>query len=324
MKSAIVVGTAGVALSFVMLAVGFVAGSRRVAPPQPQPQQMASLIGDRAQIEQIVHDYLINNPQVMVDVQAALDAKQRADEQVAQKDAIRKDSNEIYHSADDGIIGNPNGKETIVEFFDYNCHYCRGALSDMSTLVKDNPNLRFVMKEFPILGPDSQRASVVSLAFHEMMPQKYGEFHVKLLGSPGLATEEAAIKIAVSLGADEFDAAREDERPGDRQAGERQLRSRQASRHHRHAFIRHRRPGGLRRDGPRRACPESRRRPRLPQRNVLIPRSRLSGLQRVQEVLCALSVATDADYRGADVPDLAGASGKEACPRPSMFSTDRT
>jgi protein-disulfide isomerase len=73
----------------------------------------------------------------------------------------------------------------------------------MRALTEADPELRFVLKEFPILGPDSQRASVVSMAFHKMMPEKYAEFHRQLLGGHGRASEAAAIKIAVSLGADE-------------------------------------------------------------------------------------------------------------------------
>ena len=73
----------------------------------------------------------------------------------------------------------------------------------MQALTAADPDLRFVLKEFPILGPDSQKASVVSMAFHKLMPEKYGEFHNQLLGGHGRAGEASAIKIAVSLGADE-------------------------------------------------------------------------------------------------------------------------
>ncbi len=73
----------------------------------------------------------------------------------------------------------------------------------MLDLTKANPDVRFVLKEFPILGPDSQRAHIVGQAFQHLMPEKYGEFHVRLMGSAGRATEESAIKLAVSLGADE-------------------------------------------------------------------------------------------------------------------------
>ena len=73
----------------------------------------------------------------------------------------------------------------------------------MQALTEADPDLRFVLKEFPILGPDSQKASVVSMAFRMLMPEKYGEFHNQLLGGQGRASEAAAIKIALSLGADE-------------------------------------------------------------------------------------------------------------------------
>ena len=95
------------------------------------------------------------------------------------------------------------GKVTIVEFYDYNCAYCRHAIQDMRNLTAADPDLRFVLKEFPILGPDSQKAHVVSMAFHKLMPEKYGEFHNRLLGGQGRAGEASAIKVALSLGADE-------------------------------------------------------------------------------------------------------------------------
>ena len=66
-----------------------------------------------------------------------------------------------------------------------------------------DPDLRFVLKEYPILGPDSSKAHVVSMAFHRLMPEKYGDFHNQLIGGQGRATEEAAIRIALSLGVDE-------------------------------------------------------------------------------------------------------------------------
>jgi protein-disulfide isomerase len=73
----------------------------------------------------------------------------------------------------------------------------------MRNLTAADPDLRFVLKEFPILGPDSQKAHVVSMAFHKLMPEKYGEFHNRLLGGQGRAGEASAIKVALSLGADE-------------------------------------------------------------------------------------------------------------------------
>jgi protein-disulfide isomerase len=103
------------------------------------------------------------------------------------------------------VLGNPKGDVTVVEFFDYNCGYCKRALIDMDSMIKADPNLRFVLKEYPILGEDSVKAHVVAQAFRNTMPDKYAEFHRALLGGEARADEGRAIEIAVSLGAKEAD-----------------------------------------------------------------------------------------------------------------------
>jgi protein-disulfide isomerase len=112
-------------------------------------------------------------------------------------------------SATDGILGNPEGSVTLVEFFDYNCGYCKRALADMDGMLAADPDLKFVLKEFPILGPDSQKAHVVSMAFRSLHPDLYPEFHRRLLGASGRADEASAIALAVELGADEAALRRE-------------------------------------------------------------------------------------------------------------------
>jgi protein-disulfide isomerase len=158
---------------------------------------------DKAEIEKIVRDYLLANPEILTEMQATLEAKQEEERRVAAQAVIKSAGPEIFASAEDGIVGNPEGRKTVVEFFDYNCGYCRHALSDMQAMTQADPDLRFVLKEFPILGPDSQKASVVSMAFRSLMPEKYAAFHQKLLAGPGRAGEASAIKVAVGLGADE-------------------------------------------------------------------------------------------------------------------------
>ncbi|MCT7375429.1 DsbA family protein [Chelativorans salis] len=157
----------------------------------------------RSEIEGIVREYLLSNPEIMYEVQAALEEKQRREQEANSQKVLAEASDDIFNSPYDGVVGNPEGDVTVVEFFDYNCGFCKRALSDMETLVENDNNLRFVLKEFPILGPDSQKAHVVSMAFRALMPEKYGEFHTRLLGNNGRATEESAMKIALELGADE-------------------------------------------------------------------------------------------------------------------------
>lgn len=206
MNKAILLGTTGVAVALAMLGFGFVTGSPQTAKADAaQIAQAASADTkiDRAEVEGIIRDYLLKNPEVLLEAQEALEAKQKEAQRVASLEVIKGAKDQIFNSAFDGVVGNPNGKVTIVEFYDYNCGYCKRALEDMQTLTTADPELRFVLKEFPILGPDSQKASVVSMAFHLMMPEKYGEFHNALLGGQGRATEAAAIKVALSLGANE-------------------------------------------------------------------------------------------------------------------------
>jgi len=206
MKRAILLGATGVAISAAMLVGGFLAGQSGPAVAKDNSPAVMPAAGealDRQAVETIVREYLLANPELLLEVQQALDAKQKEEQRVAQLGIIADNKDKIFNSAHDGIVGNPDGKVTIVEFFDYNCGYCKRAVEDMQALTAAHPELRFVLKEFPILGPDSQKASVVSTAFHKLMPEKYTEFHNQLLGSQGRAGEATAIKVAVSLGADE-------------------------------------------------------------------------------------------------------------------------
>jgi protein-disulfide isomerase len=207
MSKAVWLGATALAVAVGMLAVGYVTGrpGPAIADDAPQTVALAAADGsvDRVEIENIVRDYLVKNPEILIDMQQALETKQREEQRIAALGVIKDARAEIFDAAHDGVVGNPNGKTTIVEFYDYNCGYCKRAQEDMLALTAADPDLRFVLKEFPILGPDSTKAHVVSMAFRALMPDKHGDFHNQLLGAPGRATEAAAIKVALSLGADE-------------------------------------------------------------------------------------------------------------------------
>ncbi len=204
MKQTLIVGIAGLAVSAAMLGLGLNLGSsarQQTAPVVIEAPQDAEL--DRSGIEAIIRDYLIKNPEIMLEVQTALENKQRERQQLAQSAAITEKAAEIFNASYDGIVGNPNGSITVVEFFDYNCSFCKRAMADMDAMVEQDPDLRFVLKEFPILGADSQKAHVVSMAFRALHPDKYPAFHRELLSGSGRASEDKALRIAVELGADE-------------------------------------------------------------------------------------------------------------------------
>jgi len=196
--------SAGIVAAAAILAGGYLAGRPQVlAQLAPVTVAQAASSADKAEIESIVREYLLANPEILRDMQQALDAKEKEEQRLAHIQVIKDAKSDIFNAAYDGVVGNPEGKTTIVEFYDYNCGYCKRANTDMIALTAADPDLRFVLKEFPILGPDSQKAHVVSMAFRKLAPEKFGDFHNQLLEGKGRATEATAIKIAVALGVEE-------------------------------------------------------------------------------------------------------------------------
>ena len=108
--------------------------------------------------------------------------------------------NDLYQNADDFVIGNKDGSLTIVEFFDYNCGYCKRALDDLITLVAKNPNIRVILKDYPILNENSYELAQLSVAAG--LQGKYFEYHTELLNKPGRVSYQTAINIAKDIGLD--------------------------------------------------------------------------------------------------------------------------
>jgi protein-disulfide isomerase len=157
------------------------------------------------EVERIVKGYLIKNPEVLRDALTELLKRRRsADAQSDKKAAIHANSEPLFNSPRQVILGNPNGTVTMVEFFDYNCGFCKRALSDMMTLLRDDPNLRIVLKELPILGPGSVEAARVAVAvrMQDQTGEKYLAFHQKLLGGRGHADTSFAMTAARDSGVD--------------------------------------------------------------------------------------------------------------------------
>ncbi len=157
---------------------------------------------DKAKIEQIIRSYLLENPELMLEVQQALETKQREQAQLAAKQALEDNRDAIFSSPNQGEIGNPDGDVTVVEFFDYNCGFCRRAMDDMNALLEGDENLKFVLKELPILSQASVEASRVSTAVYRLAPEQYGEFHNRLLSVNGQKDGAQALAIAQEMGLD--------------------------------------------------------------------------------------------------------------------------
>jgi len=158
----------------------------------------------RHQIEAIIKDYLISHPDVMDDIMAAMDKHQKEADAEKQRATIIQNKATIFSSPHQVVLGNPQGNVTMVEFFDYNCGFCKRALSDMMTLLKTDPDLKFVLKEFPVLGEGSVEAAHVAVAarMQDSSGKKYIDFHQKLLGGRGPADKAHALAAAKEAGFD--------------------------------------------------------------------------------------------------------------------------
>jgi protein-disulfide isomerase len=158
----------------------------------------------RGEIEKIIKEYLVGHPEVLQDAMSELEKKQAADEVAKNKAAVTDNTEEIFNSPRQVTTGNPQGDVTFVEFFDYNCGYCKRAMSDMFDLLKNDSKLKVVLKEFPVLGPGSVEAAKVAVAVRMQDPggKKYMSFHQKLLGARGQADKAKAMAAAKEAGLD--------------------------------------------------------------------------------------------------------------------------
>lgn len=154
----------------------------------------------KAQIEQIIHDYIQNNPQVMIDSVQKFSDRQQDSENEATTLAIQKNREWLVNNANHAEAGNPKGDVTVVEFFDYNCGYCKAALGDLMTLLDSDKNLRLVFVEIPILGDSSIEAAKWALAAKKQ--KLYLEYHIGLMRYKGPLSEGVFEDQAKSAGLD--------------------------------------------------------------------------------------------------------------------------
>jgi protein-disulfide isomerase len=157
----------------------------------------------KTEIEAVIKDYLLNNPEVLRDALNEMDRRQKAEETAARAKAVSDAAPLIFNSPKQAVLGNPNGKVTLVEFFDYNCGYCKKSLDDITQLVKEDKDLRLVIKDFPVLGPGSVEAAEIATALRKQFTgDKYWQFHTKLLGMKGQIGKAQANAVAKEMGAD--------------------------------------------------------------------------------------------------------------------------
>jgi protein-disulfide isomerase len=164
----------------------------------------------RAEIESIVKNLLVEKPEILREAAAELDAREKLAEAKIREEIVGNPSGPLYSGTNQAVIGNPVGKITLIEFFDYNCGYCKRALTDLAKLMKDNPDLRVILRDLPILSPSSiDAAKIANAANNQFKGAKFWEFHQKLLGSRGQIGKSEAMAVAKELGADMDKLARD-------------------------------------------------------------------------------------------------------------------
>jgi protein-disulfide isomerase len=203
-------GAIGGTAALMVLGLVASAGSQTVAPAtgsmaeataaQP-PAEVAQVFSaeQRKAIEAIVKDYLLKHPEILVEVSKELEKRQSAEQAAEHKRVISEKRKAIFSARSDFVLGNPKGDITVVEFFDYNCAWCKRAVDEMSKLTKADPNVRIVFKEFPIFGENSTFAAKAAMA--SIKQGKYWDFHVALMKERQV-TKDNVFKIAEKVGLD--------------------------------------------------------------------------------------------------------------------------
>jgi protein-disulfide isomerase len=170
-----------------------------IAPAAAETHDVLTPEETRA-FEKVIRDYILANPEIVMDALKILDARKRASEagQARQQLAARRD--DILNDPGAPIGWNPDGDVTIVEFFDYRCPYCRAVMPRLAQLKKQDRGIRYIYKEWPILGPVSKVAARAALAAWKQ--GRYEEFHEALMTYPGKLTEKGVFETAERLGLD--------------------------------------------------------------------------------------------------------------------------
>jgi protein-disulfide isomerase len=179
----LMLGTFGMSAASLLVSLGYI-GS---APPSRD-------------FESLAKDYLLNNPEVIVDAVNQMEARQQAAQEDEMAQIVAARSRDIFDDPGSPVGGNEAGDATLVEFFDYNCPYCRQAAPIMQRLQQADPGVRIVFKEFPILGPGSTFAAKAALASQKQ--GKYLEFHEAMMTYKGQISESSTLEIAAQVGLD--------------------------------------------------------------------------------------------------------------------------
>jgi len=188
----------GVAGAIALLLSAFMTVS---APARAQQSVPGGFTPEQVQgMEQIIRQYLLDNPRVLIESLNSYQRGQRLAEEERQQQAVQAHLAALKDDTDSPVVGNPDGDVVIVEFMDYRCGYCRRVVKDLKKVVAEDGNIRLVMKEFPILGPASIRAAKAALAAAKQ--GKYEAYHFALMTQDGDMSDPHLMQVARQVGLD--------------------------------------------------------------------------------------------------------------------------
>ncbi len=193
-------------------ALGYVAGMvlAVLGLATPAAAQQGLSPEQRSAVEALIKEVLLKNPEIIQEALVELERRQQQAQVDSQKQILVTERAAIFDAPKSAIAGNAQGDVTLVEFFDYNCGFCKRSLADLQELIKQDPKLKVVLKDFPVLGADSVEASRVAIAVkNQLKADKYFAFHVALMGTRGRINGAKALEVAKEFGVN-LDTARRD------------------------------------------------------------------------------------------------------------------
>jgi protein-disulfide isomerase len=184
--------------AFAVLATAFVYVS--INHTQSHAENSSATNMNEKELGDFIYNYIMENPGIIIEAVEKFQKNEAAEEAKLYEKKLSENKDTLFNNTTSPSVGNPNADVTIVEFFDYNCGYCKKALEDIQTLLKEDDNIKVIFKDMPILTPSSKLASLWSLAAEKQ--GKYFEFHVAVMEHSGNKSESTLKKIAEKLGLD--------------------------------------------------------------------------------------------------------------------------
>lgn len=156
----------------------------------------------KEELQKIILETILENPKVIIQSVENMQMQQAEEQQRAARDNVEAYRKSLLEDPSSPVAGNKKGDVTVVEFFDYNCGYCKRSFDEVLKLSQSDKNVRFVFKEYPVLAPSSETAARASLAMHALKPDRYFDYHAALFRLGGRFDEDNLVAVAEGMGVD--------------------------------------------------------------------------------------------------------------------------